>query len=363
MKVLQVNKLYYPHTGGIENHVRMISEGLLDQNIDVDVLSSTQNHIGKTQTYNDIPVSKVTRITSIQSVPLSPSFPWHLRKKALDSDLVHYHLPNPLGVVSALLSSVLDIPSVATYHSDIIRQERSLKIYQPIVNRFLSKMDQIITTSPALMKNSELLQTFTGKCKSIPLAVDPEFLNSDFHASAVDQPVILFVGRLSYYKGITYLIQAMKFVNGLLLIAGDGTDRTPIKSTAKRVGVFDRIRFLGHVSDDMLIKLYDSADVFVLPSVEPSEAFGIVQLEAMSRQVPVVNTSLPTGVPWVSKDGITGLTVPPQDIESLAEAINELLDNPEKRNQLGYQGRNRVEKKFTRSQLIDNILSVYQNLI
>jgi rhamnosyl/mannosyltransferase len=120
---------------------------------------------------------------------------------------------------------------------------------------------------------------------------------------------------------------------------------------------------LGYLPESQLASAYRTADLFVLPSVEPSEAFGIVQLEAMARETPVVNTSLPTGVPWVSPDGKTGITVPPGEADVLAEAINTLLEDDELRQRYAKQARERVKQRFTRDQMLDRIERIYRETI
>jgi rhamnosyl/mannosyltransferase len=149
---------------------------------------------------------------------------------------------------------------------------------------------------------------------------------------------------------------------GTLLVAGDGERRDELERQASVLGVDDRVRFLGYVGDDRLLDCYSVADVFVLPSVEPSEAFGIVQLEAMAHGLPVVNTDLPSGVPWVSQDGRTGLTVPPRDPEALATAVRRLLEDESLRERFGENARRRVETEFSEDRLLSQTLDVYRTV-
>ena len=173
----------------------------------------------------------------------------------------------------------------------------------------------------------------------------------------------MFVGRLSYYKGVEYLIEAMQWVNAKLLIVGDGELREKLEEKTISLGVNGKVKFLGKVSDEMLKYCYQICDIFVLPSVEPSEAFGLVQLEAMAYGKPVINTLLPTGVPFVSIDGKTGLTVEPRNSKALADAINKLLSDDELRKKFGIQARNRVVENFTVDKMNEKILKVYQELM
>ena len=191
------------------------------------------------------------------------------------------------------------------------------------------------------------------------VSVDQKF---DLDISGTEK-IVLFVGRLSYYNGVEYLIEAMQSVNAKLLIDGDGKSREKLENMTVSLGLEERVKFLGKVSNEMLKYCYQICDVFVLPSVEPAEAFGLVQLEAMAYGKPVINTLLPTGVPFVSIDGKTGLTVVPKNSKALADAINKLLSDDELRKKFGIQARNRVVENFTVDKMNEKILKVYQELM
>jgi rhamnosyl/mannosyltransferase len=291
-----------------------------------------------------------------------------LWQEAQNADIVHHHLPNPLGVVSHLLTPSRSGPTVATYHSDIVRQQTVLQAYEPLLKRFLRDVDHIILTSPRLLNHSDYLAPHAHKCTVIPLSIDvgeyererTEDMNLPTDS---DQPLLLFVGRLNYYKGLKYLIDAMQSVDASLMIVGDGERQDALETQAKELGVDDRVMFTGYVSQDRLHNYYEAADVFILPSVEPSEAFGVVQLEAMAYETPVVNTSLPTGVPWVSQDGKTGLTVEPRDSDALAVSINDLLSDHKTRKTYGRRARERVETHFSRERMLSQVESVYASIL
>lgn len=364
MNILQINKLYHPHIGGIEGAVQMLSEGLVEAGHDVRVLASREQGPGHSFELNGVSVKKTTSTGTVQSVPIAPTFPWHLHREVASRDIVHYHLPNPIAVVSSLLTPIPDAITVVTYHSDIVRQASAMTWYRPLLHSFLSKVDRIVTTSPRLVENSEHLNPYVDKTEVIPLAVDLEEYDEDPETlDDIARPVVLFVGRLNYYKGVEYLIEAMVDVPATLLIVGDGERRGALEAQAKELGLDGKVAFLGKVSEETLQRCYATADVFVLPSTEPSEAFGIVQLEAMAHGIPVVNTALETGVPWVSKDQQTGVTVEPKDSTVMAAAIESLLSDEERRERLGTQARERVERHFARDRLIEATESLYESLL
>jgi rhamnosyl/mannosyltransferase len=170
----------------------------------------------------------------------------------------------------------------------------------------------------------------------------------------------LAVGRLVYYKGFEYLLRAMCHVRGTLLIVGEGPLRRKLESDARALGVSDRVFLVGEIQNDKTTPYYQAADVFVLPSIARSEAFGIVQLEAMASAKPVVNTLLDSGVPFVSLDGVTGFTVPPRDAMSLAAAINRLLEDPELCARYGAEGARRVRNEFNVTRMVDRVIEVYE---
>lgn len=368
MKVLHVSKYYAPHVGGVEHVVRTLAEGLDARGHDARVLASVPRGRGYAERMGGVRVRKVGSVGEVLSVPLSPTFPLALREESRDVDVVHFHLPFPPGVGSQLVAGPRGPAVVVTYHSDIVRQATALGLYRPLLQRFLERADRIMPTSPNLLEHSAQLAPHAGKCTVVPLSIDVEaFRDRDGPALDLptdpDRPTLLFVGRLNYYKGVEYLVDAMADVDADLLVVGEGERREPLEGRVRERGVDGRVTFLGEVSDGALASCYEAADVFVLPSVEPSEAFGVVQLEAMAAGLPVVNTDLPTGVPWVSPDWVTGRTVPPRDASALAESLTELVADPELRARFGENARERVEALFDRERMIDGVESVYRDVL
>ena len=126
----------------------------------------------------------------------------------------------------------------------------------------------------------------------------------------------------------------------------------------RALGLFERVTILSGVAD--VVPYYHAADVFVLPSINRSEAFGMVQIEAMACGKPVVNTELDSGVPFVSRHDETGLTVPPGDSDALARAIGTLLRNPEMRARMGAAARLRVYAEFNVELMARKTLDIYE---
>jgi len=299
-------------------------------------------------------------LVNFAAAPVCPAMVRMIRES--DADLVHLHLPNPTAIL-AYIASRQPGRLIVTYHSDIIRQKVLGAAFWPFLRHALKKASAIIVGSPNYIEASHVLAKFREKCVVIPFGIPFEEFqqeNTEEIARIRDlygKRIVLGVGRHVYYKGFEYLIRAMKNVNGHLLIIGDGPLRSDLEQEARSCGISERVSFLTDVED--LRSYYQASDVFVLPSIARSEAFGIVQLEAMACGVPVVNTSLDSGVPFVSPHDLTGLTVPPEDSAALSDAINKLLDDPLLRERMGAAGRTRVEQEFSLKVMTRKTLELY----
>lgn len=173
--------------------------------------------------------------------------------------------------------------------------------------------------------------------------------------------MVLAIGRLVPYKGFDILVRAMRHVDGTLVLIGSGPERSSLEKLARSEGVADKISICGRIDD--LRPYFAAASVFALPSLTRAEAFGVVQLEAMAAGIPVINTELDSGVPEISVNGLTGITVPPRDANALAQAVQLLLDNPCLRAQLSKAARNRVLSEYTVDMMVQRTLSLYDDVI
>jgi glycosyltransferase involved in cell wall biosynthesis len=156
---------------------------------------------------------------------------------------------------------------------------------------------------------------------------------------------ILFVGRLSASKGLGPLLRALRRVDATLDVCGDGWWEPAAKKLARRLGVLDRVRFLGWLGPSEMDAAYQRAAVVAVPSLWP-EPFGMVGIEAMARGRAVV-ASRTGGIPEWLVDGETGLLTPPGDVAQLASALDLLLDKPDLRARMGAAGARRVRRYFT----------------
>jgi rhamnosyl/mannosyltransferase len=284
--------------------------------------------------------------------------------------VAHYHLPCPTAVIASLVSTPRASIKLATWHHDLVKHRLFNDLMRPLTERFLDKLDSIIVTAPAQLDNTPILRRYKHKCRVIPLGIDERRFAGIDHDLVLEtrakygSPLFLYVGRLVYYKGCEILIEAMRQVpNGNLVIVGDGPLRADLTALIRRENLENRVHLVGRLPEHALTALYQACDVFVLPSTLPTECFGLVQVEAMMCGKPVVNTSLATGVPWVSVHSETGLTVPPSDPAQLAGAMNALIHDHELRRNLGLNARKRAHEKFTLRGQVAATVAHYEELL
>jgi rhamnosyl/mannosyltransferase len=255
-----------------------------------------------------------------------------------------------------------------------VRQAGLLRFYKPVMKQVLKRADAIVVGSPP-MKNSVHLAHHHAKLHIIPYgipldrflapptAVEIERVRERYPAITASLPALLFVGRLRYYKGLNVLLEALPDLQAQLLIVGIGPMLDEWQARARTCGVADRVAWLGEVPDADLPALYHHAQVFVLPATHPSEAFGLVQLEAMASGIPTVCTELGTGTSWVTLDDQTGYVVPPNDSRALADAIRRLLADPVRRRAMGAAARQRARSEFSLERLTERMEALYETLI
>lgn len=369
MRITMVNKHYPPHLGGIEHHVRDLAEALAADGHAVRAIVANEAPGTTVETLGGVEVVRLGRAFNVSSAPVAFGMARALRDEAARTDLLHLHSPYPWGELEWLRARPR-VPAVLTYHSDIVRQRVLLAGYAPFLRRVLARVDRIIVSSPPMIEHSPFLAPVAEKCRVVPFGIDvDEFADPalDEEAAALraqhERPVVLFVGRLIYYKGVDVLVRAMASVDADLVIVGTGPLEGEVRALARELGIDDRLTIVPPLPRRDLAAQYRAADVFCLPSVARSEAFGLVQLEAMAAGVPVVSTRLPTGVPFVNEHGVSGLTVPPGDVEALADALRTLVEDAELRCRLGAQARERVRSEFTRARMVERTIAVYREAL
>jgi glycosyltransferase involved in cell wall biosynthesis len=365
IKVLQVGKYYAPVPGGIETHLALLARGLREV-VDLEVVVANGGRREVHDKVDGVDVRRLGTATLIAGAPICPSLGRVMREA--EADIVHIHAPHPTALVTFLMSRCRS-RLICTYHSDIVRQRVLGKLIAPLQHLALSRADAIIVSSSNLLDSSHMLRRHRNRCHVIPFGIDPSAYQT-LDQGAIAQlrtrfapPIILSVGRLVYYKGFEFLIRAFARakIPGSLLIIGEGNLRARLEGLIEELDLNQRVLLLGHV--DSMVPYYQTCDLFVLPSVARSEAFGIVQLEAMACGKAVINTQLESGVPFVSQHGKTGRTVPPGDADSLAAAINQLMADDSLRQRFGEAGRRRVETEFTAERMVEQTVALYREIM
>jgi rhamnosyl/mannosyltransferase len=365
ISVLQLGKYYAPVKGGIETYLYNLCTNM-PEDIKTKIIVSNLSMKTEIDRVDDIEVIRLSKADQLFSTAMNPSLPLWLRKEK--ADIIHIQLPNPMAVLSYLLVRPKG-KLVVSYHSDILKQKFILNFYKYCLSKFLDLASAIIVATPNHITFSPFLNTRPEKCRVIHYGID----HTQFETNEVSlkkakkirkkygpQPIVLFVGRLVYYKGIEYLLKAARDLDVTVLIIGNG----PYYSTLKLQSMDQpNVHLLGEVSSSLMTGYYNAADIFVLPSISRAEAFGLVQLEAFSAGKPVICTDLTTGVPYVNIHNQTGLVVKPGDVTGLREAIKTLAENPDLRKKMGEKARKRVINDFTIKNMAESTAGLYRELV
>ena len=331
MRVLHVYKTYYPDTfGGVERTIHAVVKGISTHGIQSDVLSLSHDPVVNTVEFDGHTAYKAKLDFEFASTGFSRDALSKFKKLSAQTDVVLYHFPWPFMDLMHLIHP-LRKPTVVTYHSDVVKQKLLLRLYKPMMHRFLSSVTRIVATSPNYLESSEVLQIYRSKTEIIPIGLDKEYypsasqeLKSRWKAH-FPRPFFFFVGVLRYYKGLHTLIKAAKEVDVDILIAGEGPLENDLKKQASSIGVTN-VHFLGAVSDLDKAALLELCTAFVFPSHLRSEAYGLSLVEAAMFGKPMISCEIGTGTSFVNKHGETGLVVPPEDSEALANAMRKLVD-------------------------------------
>jgi rhamnosyl/mannosyltransferase len=376
MRIVQTNKAYHPKVGGIETTITNLSEGLVKQyNVSVEVLTCNNQRSTEyvKKKLNGVEITYLPTFGFVASLPISFAYMKSLSK--LTGDILHVHEPFPWADLSYVFSSKVRknfSRLVVSWHSDIVRQKWALSFYRPYIHKFLKMADKILVSNKNLIEFSEYLPDYKSKCEVIPLGAKLDWVNN--FSNRTDRvkkvkkdyasPLVLFVGRLVYYKGIQFLIDAINQVPDVsLVIIGSGPLKKELLNQIQKLNLEDRIHILPEVDEETLHSFYEACDIFVLPSVEKSETYGIVQIEAMACGKPIICTELRTGTTFVNQPGMTGLVVPPRDAKALADAISNLANNFSLRDELGKNARQRALNELTAEKMVERTYKVYKELL
>lgn len=364
MKVLQIGKYYPPKRGGIERVLEVLAQGLSPKT-QLEVLCFHDRRESVSEEVEGVLVHRMACWETFFSVPVAPGMYFWMQDRCYD--IVHLHTPNPLAELLYLMARPKG-KLVVTYHADPQKARGLLRLYQPVARRVLEAAEAICVATPKHIQPDSLLDDYRSKCRVIPFGIDL----STFAAPDGEDPealawrermggdFFLFVGRLVPYKGLLSLFEAVRPTDLRLAIVGSGPLYANLQQL--REGMEDRVQMLGNVSDADLPSLYRAARGFVLPSLDRSEAFGMVQIEAFASGTPSLSSDLPSGVSWVNQHEETGLLFPPGDVEALRRALLRVAGDDELHQRLKAGALSRAQQLFGKERYANLTLDLYREL-
>lgn len=370
MKILQISKYYYPINGGIETVVFDLAEGLNKlPGICCDVLCfNTERATINYESSRGYKVYRAGIIREVFSAPLSLKYITMLKNLIKDYDVVHIHLPNPVGNLAVLLNSLKHVKLIVHWHSDIVKQRLIMPLYGPLQNMLLKRAHSIVLTSPNYLEGSKELWPYRNKISVVPIGIHKHELPLDSNPLKKKyngKKVVFALGRHVYYKGFEQLILAAKQLpdDTKVVIGGSGPLTSVYKDLIARHELQDKIELPGRIPTEQLPEYFDVASLFCLPSNHRSEAYGVVLVEALSHGLPLVTTAIPhSGVSWVNILNETGLHAAPNDADSLAECINQILLDENTRRTFALNAFKRFSEQLTADKMVDLTYRLYKSL-
>lgn len=365
MRVLHVFKTYLPDThGGVEQVIYQLAEGGVRHGIESHVFSLSAAGAAHNVPFEHHTTHRSRQDLYLASTGFSLSAIRDFRALVARMDVVHYHFPWPYMDLLHLMRGTRR-PSLVTYHSDIVKQRVLLQAYRPLMRHFLGSMDRIVASSPNYAATSPELSRLADKVQIIPFGLDratypPASAERLAHwRERLGPRFFLFVGGLRYYKGLEYLLDAVRGTDVVLAVCGGGAAEAALRQRAQGCA---NVHFLGALDDADKVALLTLCEAFVLPSHLRSEAFGVSLLEAAMLGKPLVCCEIGTGTTYINRDGETGLAVPPADVPALRAALLTLWQDPARARALGEGARERFEALFSGEVMVDAYAKLYQEL-
>jgi glycosyltransferase involved in cell wall biosynthesis len=374
VRIAHISPTFPPDKGGMGNAAyHMAMEGL-KRGHEIVVFTPRYAAGPEEESYNGLRVIRLSPFLQYGKAAFVPQLFFRLG----GFDILHLHYPFFGGAEAVWLSRVLRKKGrlVISYHMDVVGTGLKAFIFKAytklLLGKIVSSADKIVVSSCDYAEHSYISGLVkAGDTVEIPYGIDERFTPREREASLLerwdikqDELVILFMGGFEYFKGIDRLIRSLTSVKGNIkvLIAGDGELRPSYEKLARDLGVADRVRFPGAVEDRDIIDYFNLCDIFILPSLDRTEAFGIVLIEAMACEKPVVAADLP-GVRTVVDDGINGLLVAPGDIADIAAKLQLLIEREDLRREFGRRGREKVLQKYLWRIVGDGLDEVYAEVL
>ncbi len=370
MKILQLGK-FYPIQGGVEKVMYDLLCGFSKfSDIECDMMCVAATP----QPYKQVISNKASLYCAklnkkLFATMLSFELIKKLRIQCNDYDIIHIHHPDPMAAIALKLSGYRG-QVVLHWHSDILKQKILFKLYRPLQNWLINRANIVVGTTPKYLEESPHLKGFNKKKIAVPIGIEPVKPDNTrlikIRAQYKNKKIVFSLGRLVEYKGYEYLIDAAKFLpdDYVILIGGTGPLRDSLNNRILEANLQNKVKLLGRVDDADLPSYYGACDLFALSSIWKTEAFAIVQIEAMSCGKPIVATHIPeSGVDWVNKDNVSGINVTPKDSKAFANAIMQIVSDEETYLKLSKGAKSRFDNNFTLDRMLNNCESIYRNLV
>lgn len=374
MIVLQFGKAFPPikKLGGVEKVMEYFYYGLNESKIHCDVLGVNDRFKTEVDNYsNDGLVFRESLLFRAKSTFFSVSLIFKLLKIQNNYDIIHVHLPDPM----ALLALFITRPKskiIIHWHSNILRQKYAYLIVKFFETWLLKRSDLILCTTPNYSINNHVLEPYKNKISYVIIGLNIDFLSLDkeletkINDKYESKNKLIYVGRFVYYKGIEYLVRAMSLVKSdcVLFLVGSGELREDIEELVNELDIKNKVVFLGELNDSDKFTYIKSSEMLVLPSIYKTEAYGIVQVEAMALGLPVLSTKIQgSGVDWVNKNDESGVIVAPENSEEMAEAIDKVFLNSDFRIKISKGAKNRYATLFTKEKMISELITKYKEVL
>ncbi len=278
-------------------------------------------------------------------------------------DIIHAHWWIPMGISAWLTSKLTGKRLIITSHgTDIVLLEKGGYLVK-IAQKIYDHASRITAVSGYLKQRlTEMTGIMESKVSVFPMPFNVGKFKAENEYSR-EKGFILSVGRLNYRKGCDYLIKACKILQDdgyrfRLDIIGEGPRRKHLQELIESLGLNNNVRLIGSMPHNKVIEYYHRAELFVLPAIK--EGFGLVFVEAIVSGLPVIGAHS-GGIPDIIKDNKTGILVPPEDEEQLAQAIKRLLDNPQWAQEIQKAGMEYVWSNFSPEAIAAKLDKLYAN--
>ncbi len=369
MRILQLGK-FYPVRGGVEKVMYDLLTGLAVRGIQCDMLCAYgEKGSAQISVLSDCKIICTKTLAKKYATMISPQMVSTLRRIASNYDIIHVHHPDPMAAIALRLSGYKG-KVVLHWHSDIVKQKKLLNFYLPLQLWLINRADLIVGTTPVYIAASPYLKDVQHKCTYLPIGINGVKPN-DAQVTAIKalypgHKIVFSLGRLVHYKGYKYLVEAAKYLDDsyMVLIGGIGALHDELQQQIDDEGLSRRVKLLGFVPNEELPAYYGACDVYCLSSIMKTEAFAIVQIEAMSCGKPVVCCNIEgSGVPWVNAHGVSGLVVEPENGRALADAIRKICEDRVVYDNLSDGARSRYHELFRKPQMISRCMEIYQQVL